>query len=142
LSLWASSPIVGLGLDSPSVAVSGIEAGVVGPGASSSVPLIFDNQYMTTLVTLGVVGLVGFSWLVWQTVLRLLRAARRYTGLYGDFIAACGVACTGYAVSMFLFDSAAYIQLTLVLFMTAALGLRTVKLAEREASETHPEPVA
>jgi hypothetical protein len=140
LELWASSPIVGLGLDSPEVAISGSDAGVVGPGASSSVPIIFDNQYMSTLVTLGVVGLVGLTWLVWQTVLRLLRAARRYTGLYGDFIAACGVSCTGFGVSMFLFDSVAYIQLTLVLFMTAAFGLRTIQLAEQAASSAHPEP--
>jgi hypothetical protein len=73
---------------------------------------------------------------------RLIRAARRYRGLYGDFIAACALACVGYGVSMFVFDAAAYIQLTLVLFMTAAFGLRTVKLAEQEASATRPAPAA
>jgi hypothetical protein len=142
LRLWATSPIVGLGLDNPRVAVSGEDAGVVGPGASSSVPIIFDNQYMTTLVTLGVAGLIALSWFVWGTAVRLIRAARRYRGLYGDFIAACALACVGYGVSMFVFDAVAYIQLTLVLFMTAAFGLRTVKLAEQEASATRPAPAA
>jgi len=140
LGLWARSPIVGLGLDNPNIAVSGADAGAVGPGAPSSVPIIFDNQYMSTLVTLGVVGLVGLSWLVWQTVVRLVRAARRYPGVYGDFIAACAASCVGYGVSMFLFDALAYIQLTLVLFMTAAFGLRTVRLAEQEASATRSWP--
>lgn len=136
LHLWAKSPIVGLGLDSEGVAASGADVPSVGPGATAPVPIIFDNQYLGTLVTLGVVGLVGLVWFVWGTVVRLVRAARRLVGPYGDFIAACGTACAGYGTSMFTFDSVAYIQLTLLLFITAALGLKTLALAEEETAAT------
>jgi O-antigen ligase len=127
---------VGLGLDSPRVAASGADVPSVGPGATASVPIIFDNQYLGTLVTLGLVGLVGLVWFVWNTAVRLIRAARRLVGPHGDFIAACGVACAGYGTSMFLYDSLSYIQVTLLLFITAALGLKTIELAGEEMAAT------
>ena len=136
LRLWVRSPIVGLGLDSPNIAASGADVPTVGPGRTTPVPIIFDNQYLGTLVTLGLVGIVGLVWFVWNTAVRLVRAARRLVGPYGDFIAACGVACAGYGASMFFYDSLSYIQVTLLLFITAALGLRTLALAGEETAAT------
>lgn len=139
LDLWARSPIVGIGLENPGLAASGADVGSVGPGATSTVPIIFDNQYLNTFVSLGVVGLIGLVWFVWQTVVRLVRAARRFSGPHGDFIAACSLACVGYGVSMFVYDAMAFIQVTLLLFITAALGLRTIRLAALEAPAPRPE---
>jgi hypothetical protein len=36
---------------------------------------------------------------------------------------------------MFLYDALSYIQVTLLLFITAALGLKTIELAGDEAAE-------
>jgi hypothetical protein len=138
LDLWTRSPIVGLGLENPGIAASGTDVGSVGPGAAAAVPIIFDNQYLYTLVTLGIVGLVGLVWFVWATVVRLVRAARSIVGPHGDFIAACSVACAGYGTSMLFYDSVSFIQVTLVLFITAALGLKTLALATQEtATSSH-----
>ena len=40
---------------------------------------------------------------------------------------------------MFFYDSLAFIQVTLLLFITAGLGLRTVRLAAQEAPSLRPE---
>ena len=81
-------------------------------------------------MTLGLAGLLGVTWFVWGTVLKTGRASRVVAGRHGDFLAACSVACTGYGAGMFLFDSIAFIQVTLLLFITAAMGLKTIVLAD------------
>lgn len=127
LDLWSRSPIVGVGIDNPEIASSGTDLTST-PGQTVAVPIIFDNQYLHTLVTLGLLGIIGIVWFVWGTVLRTARAARRLVGPEGDFVAACSVACAGYGASMLFFDSIAFIQVTLLLFITAALALKTLAL--------------
>ena len=139
LHLWLQSPLIGLGIDNPEIATTGATpASSPTPAAASGqtpdVALIFDDQYLHTLVTLGLVGLLGVAWFVWGTVLKLARASRLVTGPHGDFLAACSVSCAGYGAGMFLFDSLAFIQVTLLLFITAAIGLKTIALSGAAAS--------
>ena len=138
--LWVQSPIVGLGLDNPNIATSGASATESTPGLTPIVPLIFDNQYLHTFVTLGLLGLAALIWFVWGTARRLLRAAKHVLGLKGDYIAACGVACAGYGAGMFFYDSLAFIQVTLLLFIFAALGLKTLSLVTAEDAVGAPAP--
>ncbi len=130
--LWSRSPIIGLGLDSPQIATVGPD--LAGTGPQTPVPIIFDNQYLLTLVTLGLAGIIAVVWLVWGVAVRFVRAAREIPGRQGDFVAACAAACAAYGASMFFYDSLAYVQVTLVLFITAALGLKTMALADEEAA--------
>lgn len=132
LDLWSSSPIVGLGVDSPQIATAATES--AGPAPPAAVPIIFDNQYLHTLVTLGFAGIVAVVWLVWGITARFARSAKDLSEPYGDFVAACAAACAAYGASMLFYDSLAYVQVTLLLFIAAALGLRTVALAKREAA--------
>lgn len=128
LDLWAGSPIVGIGLDDPHIGVSGGATLPTAAGNEPIVPIIFDNQYLHTIVALGLLGFVAIVWFVWGTARQLLRSARMTTGPPGDFLAACGIACAGYGASMLFYDSLAFIQVTLLLFVFAALGLRTKAL--------------
>lgn len=137
MDLWSQSPLVGLGLDNPNISTSGAAVAPPVPGQAAVVPLIFDNQYLHTFVSLGLLGLIAIAWFVWGTARRLLRSAKRMVGPHGDFLAACGVACAGYGASMFFYDSLAFIQVTLLLFIFAALGLKTLALAE--GTVTAPE---
>jgi hypothetical protein len=131
LDLWSRSPIVGLGIDSPEIVTTApIEETT---GQTPAVPLIFDNQYLHTLVTLGLLGIVGTVWFVWGSTLRLASAAKRTAGDDGHFLTACAVVCAGYGAGMVFFDSFAYVQATLFLFMVAALGLRTLELVSAPA---------
>ncbi len=125
LDLWSSSPIVGIGLDDPHIGVSGGATVPTAVGSEPVVPIIFDNQYLHTIVALGLLGFVAVVWFVWGTARQLLRSAKTTTGPPGDFLAACGIACAGYGASMLFYDSLAFIQVTLLLFVFAALGLRT-----------------
>ncbi len=147
LHLWLQSPIVGLGIDNPDIATTGASTATTeattatAAGPQPVIALIFDDQYLHTLVTLGLAGLLGVTWFVWGTVLKTGRASRVVAGRHGDFLAACSVACTGYGAGMFLFDSIAFIQVTLLLFITAAMGLKTIVLADGDAS-LHPRQSA
>jgi hypothetical protein len=132
--LWSQSPIVGIGVDDPHLGISGGDALPTTAGGEPVVPIIFDNQYLHTIVALGLLGIIGMVWFVWGTARQLLRSARTTTGPPGDFIAACGIACAGYGAGMLFYDSLAFIQVTLLLFVFAALGLRTRALIARSAT--------
>ena len=106
LRIWSQSPVVGHGLGS-TIAFQPKEEHL---GTAPIAPVIFDNQYMATLVHLGVFGLLGVLALVWGTVTRLIRAARRSTGPPSDVLVACAVACAGFGVAMFFFDAFAFAQ--------------------------------
>jgi hypothetical protein len=125
LDRWKKAPLFGHGLGTqPSTAdrEAAAPTTLVGPS------LIFDDQYLNTLVTLGLVGLIGVVWFTWGNVRRLGRAARRRAGPDGDLIAATCVACAGFGVGMFTFDAFSFVQATLFFFVIAALGSRVRQL--------------
>jgi polysaccharide biosynthesis protein PslJ len=135
IDLWLQSPIVGLGLDNPNIATS-VPQDL--PAAVPVVPLIFDNQYLLSLVTFGLVGLIAFLWFIWGTARRLLKYAKRAVGDEADYIAACGIACAGYGAGMFFYDALAFVQVTLLLFIFAALGLKTLSLRAEQPAPASP----
>jgi hypothetical protein len=121
LQLFAERPFVGRGIgatilppDTPEVLSS----------APSSAAIIFDDEYLNTLVTMGLIGLVAAIWFVWGCVIGLARGARQLTGPPSDLLVACCAAATAFAISMFLFDAFSFVQATLVFVIIAAIGLR------------------
>jgi hypothetical protein len=124
--IWVQSPLVGTGIGEQTVPTD------LPPGASSdpaAPDLIFDNQYLNTIVTTGLLGLVAVAWFVWGSVLKLARAARRRLDHPSDLLAACCIAIAGFGASMFLFDAFYFVQCTLFFFMIAAIGLRARSLS-------------
>jgi hypothetical protein len=83
---------------------------------------------MNLLVTLGVLGLGAFLWFLVPLVWRLLRASRARVGPTGDLVLACAFCVTAFAVSMYFFDAFAFVQVTMLFFVIAALGLRALDL--------------
>jgi polysaccharide biosynthesis protein PslJ len=136
-ALWEESPLVGNGPGSlgmvPVEAARLIEKGV--EPVTTAPNLIFDNQYLAMLVEFGIIGVIALAWLSWGAVIKLGRMARRNHDARGDLIAVCTVSCTGFAASMFLFDAIAFIQVTLVFFVVAALGLRVRELVLDDEQE-------
>jgi hypothetical protein len=123
LDLWLEQPMLGRSLGTGVTrADSRRERTEVEEAAEPGI--IFDDQYLHTLVYLGLVGLVGVLWFVWGTVWKLAGAARRVGSAQGDLLVACAAACAGFGVSLAVFDAFAFVQASLLFFVIAALGLR------------------
>ena len=127
LRSWKQTPLFGHGLG------TGKTSGTNEPGAitdpKTGAPIIFDDQYLNSLVSIGLLGLIGVLWFVWGAVVGMVREARRPTGPTSDLVAACAVACAGFGAGMLTFDAFSFVQCTLIFFVIAALGLRTRQLA-------------
>jgi O-antigen ligase len=121
LDLWHTSPVVGIGRGNPLVGGQDGER----PSQSS---IIFDNQYMTTLVLTGLFGFLALVCFLVVTASKLLNGAFERRGPEGDFLACCGLATAGFAVGIFFFDAFSFVQVTLVYFVIAALGLRVLQI--------------
>jgi hypothetical protein len=125
---WLDKPLVGHGL--------GLGRTTGGPptpldDSEERRRVIYDNQWLQVLISLGVLGFIGAVWFVWGAVIKLARAARRTVGDGSNLLAAVAVACTGYGVGMLTYDSFAFVQVTLLFFVIAALGLRARTLLQK-----------
>jgi hypothetical protein len=122
LQSWEQAPFFGHGLGTGNSSGSSVPGAIVDP--KTGVPIIFDDQYLNSLVSIGFVGLVAVIWFVWGAAALLLATGRRVRSREGDLVAACAVSCAGFAAGMFTFDAFAFVQCTLLFFVIAALGLR------------------
>jgi len=122
LQSWEQAPFFGHGLGTGNSTGSSVPGAIVDP--KTGAPIIFDDQYLNTLVSIGFVGLVAVIWFVWGAAWQLAGAARRARGRESDLVAACAVSSAGFAAGMFTFDAFAFVQCTILFFVIAALGLR------------------
>lgn len=83
---------------------------------------ILDNQWLGTLIDVGLVGGVAVLWLYVAAIRRFAREARRDLSTRGWLLAALSASITSLAVGQFFFDAFAFIQVTLLLFIFLALG--------------------
>ena len=125
ITLWKRQPLVGNGLGNefPSSPIADRQPGQL------PVRIIFDNQYLDTLVKLGAIGILGVVLLVWGGAISLFRHARRLRGPTSDLLAACSIGAFGFAAALFFYDAFAFVQGTLVFVMIIALGHRASTLA-------------
>lgn len=128
LKRWESSPVLGHGLGTNPTLADPVAVVASGSSARQARGIIYDDQYLTTLVTLGALGLAGVVWFVWGAVRKLGRAVRRTGGMPSDFLVACTASCAAFGVSMFTYDALSFVQATLLFFVIAALGLRAKSL--------------
>lgn len=139
LKLWKQKPVLGRGLGTEPI--SGSAAAVQTSGPASSDAIIFDDQYMTSLVETGLLGLIAVVWFVWGSFLKMARVAKERLDVHGDLLAAYTIACAGFVAGMITFDAFAFVQVTLMFFICAALGLRSRTLIlERDPPLTAAAP--
>jgi hypothetical protein len=121
LKQWAKSPVVGKGMGTdPAAGTTDAQGGKPPPNA-----IIFDDQYMTSLVETGAVGLFAVLWLCWALIRRMARVAKERCDQHADLLAAYTITCLGFIVGMLTYDAFSFVQVTLLFFICAALGLRT-----------------
>ena len=90
-------------------------------------PIIFDDQYLTTLVGHGVFGLGAVLWLAGMMTFPLIRASRRARGSL-PLLSACAASVAGFTAAMLTFDAFAFVQCSIFFFVIAALGLRLAQI--------------
>jgi hypothetical protein len=129
LRLWESNALVGQG---PGTAP--VRGAVQAQTANGGDQIIFDDQYLRELVEGGIIGFIAMVWFVWGTWIKMGLASRRAHGPPSDLLVACAAACAGFSMGMLTFDAFSFVQVTLLFFVVAALGLRAVQLGwEAEA---------
>jgi polysaccharide biosynthesis protein PslJ len=131
LRVWSDSPLVGNGIGNK---VTSGEAGAAqtAEGAEGAV-IFFDNEWLGTLVSLGVLGILGTAWFVWGSLVTVGRFARRVPGPRSELAAVCAASIGAFGVSMFVFDAFAFVQSTIIFFAIAAIGLQARRLGPRPA---------
>jgi hypothetical protein len=136
LDLWETSPLVGIGRGS--LLVGGQDPDT----PTDQVSIIFDNQYMNTLVLTGIFGVLAVLWFMLATSLKLLDGAFIRAGPEGDLMAATGIAALSYTVAIVFFDAFSFVQAMLVFFVVCAVGLRTRQLSLQAAPRPALVPAA
>jgi polysaccharide biosynthesis protein PslJ len=89
---------------------------------------ILDNQWLSTLLETGAAGVAAWLWLFGRAVRRFGRAAKTDHDDRGWLLAAVASSIAAFAVGMFTYDAFAFIQVTFVFFLLAAVGAAALRL--------------
>ena len=131
LRVWSESPLYGNGIGTQ---VTTGEAGAAQTAdRAQGAVIFFDNEWLNTLVSLGVLGVFGTAWFIFGSLAVVGRFARRVRGPRSDLAAACAAAIGAFGVSMLVFDAFAFVQSTILFFVIAAIGLQARRLGPRPA---------
>jgi len=129
LKVWSESPLYGNGIGTQ-ITTGESGAAQTAVGAEGAI-IFFDNEWLSTLVSLGVLGVFATAWFVFGSLVILGRFARRVRGPRSDLAAACAAAIGSFGVSMLVFDAFAFVQSTVLFFVIAAVGLQARRLGPR-----------
>jgi polysaccharide biosynthesis protein PslJ len=102
---------------------------------------ILDDQWLATLLEIGMLGAFAWLWVVARAIRRLGRAAKRDTSAEGWLYVCLAASVTAFAVGMLTYDAFGFIQTSFVFFVLLALVSRllmpienTMESAERRWS--------
>ena len=101
---------------------------------------ILDDQWLETLLEIGIVGALAWLWLFVAFVRRLAREAREDQTERGWLAVALAAGPCSYAVGMATYDALSFVQVTVMLFVF--LGLGGALLSVQRTTTTHPTPVS
>jgi polysaccharide biosynthesis protein PslJ len=87
---------------------------------------ILDNQWLGTFLDIGLIGIAGWLWLIVRIDRRLGRIARTRGSPDGLLAAGFVASITGFAVAMLTYDSLAFIQEAVILWVVLALAAALV----------------
>jgi O-antigen ligase len=83
---------------------------------------ILDNQWLSSLLNIGLVGVFAIAWLFLRFIRRVGRGALRERSDEGWLLVALVSSVAAFGVGMFTFDAFAFTQVTFVFFVILALG--------------------
>jgi hypothetical protein len=93
---------------------------------------ILDDQWLWSLLELGVFGVVALLWFFVVAVRRFGRLAKRDTTENSWLLTAFAASIASYAIGMLTFDAFNFVQVTMLLFLITALGVATLRPEDSE----------
>jgi polysaccharide biosynthesis protein PslJ len=124
LDEWKRQPLFGQGFGTR----------IVDPIPNGPRANILDNQWLGTLLEMGVVGFFAWIWFFARVIRRCGKEAKEDDSARGWLLVSIAAGVSAYAVGMLTFDAFSFIQVTFLLFIF--VGLAAALLAER------PTPLA
>ena len=110
LALFREKPVLGYGYGTMQTS---------GPDANAR---ILDNQWLSSLLNVGLVGVLSLAWLFRRFIRDVGRRARDERTVDGWLLVALVASVAAFGVGMFTYDAFAFTQVTLVFFVILALG--------------------
>lgn len=92
---------------------------------------ILDNQWLGTLVELGIVGVLAWLWLFISVLRRLGGKSKDDDSPRGWLLVAASASIIAYAVGMASFDALGFVQVTFLLFVILGLGAAAAAVERR-----------
>jgi hypothetical protein len=93
---------------------------------------ILDDQWLWSLLELGVFGVVALLWFFVVAVRRFGRLAKRDQTENSWLLTAFAASIASYAIGMLTFDAFNFVQVTMLLFLITALGVATLRPEDSE----------
>ena len=110
LALFSEKPVLGYGYGT--LQTSGVDANA----------RILDNQWLSSLLNVGLVGLFSLVWLFTRFIREVGRTARHERTVDGWLLVALVASVAAFGAGMFTYDAFAFTQVTFVFFVILALG--------------------
>jgi hypothetical protein len=83
---------------------------------------ILDDQWLSTLLELGVVGVAGYLWLIFGAIRRCGRAAKGDDSPRGWLLTALAASIAAFGLGMVTFDAFSFIQVSFFFFILLSLS--------------------
>jgi hypothetical protein len=100
---------------------------------------ILDNQWLASLLEIGLVGAIALAWLFARFITRLARVSAGAAPGDATLLAALAASAFAYAVGMMFFDAFSFVQVTLVMVLLLAVGC-SLGLAKDRVFHALPDP--
>jgi polysaccharide biosynthesis protein PslJ len=126
LDEWSQKPMLGQGYGTR---LTGREHRFDGRGAH-----ILDNQWLKSLLEIGVAGVVGWLWLFIGVVRRTGKRAKNDHSDYGWLLAAISGSVLAFGVGMYFYDAFSFIQVTFLFYILMALGAALLAMPPKHRS--------
>jgi hypothetical protein len=110
LALFSEKPLLGYGYGTMQV---------TGPDTNAR---ILDDQWLSSLLNVGLVGVFSLVWLFTRFIRDVGRQARHERTVDGWLLVALVASVTAFGIGMFTYDAFAFTQVTFVFFVILALG--------------------
>jgi hypothetical protein len=91
---------------------------------------ILDDQWLGTLLETGVLGVAAWVWLFARFYRRMMRAAREDDTSRAWLLGGLGASVLAFAVSLAMYDTFSFIQVTIIAFFQLGLGAAALEARE------------